>query len=46
MIDFRIPFIGGALLGAVSLAAAQFIRIPAEVDETPTVALLTAVEME
>jgi hypothetical protein len=46
MIDFRIPFIGGALLGAVSLAAAQFIRIPAEVDETPTVTLLTAVEME
>ncbi len=47
MIDYRIPFIGGALLGGVSLAAAQFIRIPlTAVDETPTDALLTAVEME
>ena len=46
MIDYRIPFIGGALLGGVSLAAAQFIRIPVAVDETPTDALLTAVEME
>jgi predicted MFS family arabinose efflux permease len=28
MIDYRIPFVGGAILGAVSLVAAQFIRIP------------------
>ena len=29
MIDYRIPFIGGAALGAVSLVLAQFIRVPA-----------------
>lgn len=46
MIDFRIPFIAGALLGAVSLVAAQFINIPAEVEEVPTEMLMTAVEME
>jgi len=28
MIDYRIPFLVGALLGAVSLVLAQFIRIP------------------
>jgi len=29
MIDYRIPFIGGAALGMVSLILAQFIRLPA-----------------
>lgn len=29
MIDYRIPFIGGAALGVVSLVLAQFIRLPA-----------------
>ncbi|QEM70258.1 MFS transporter [Geobacter sp. FeAm09] len=29
MIDYRIPFLGGAALGVISLALAQFIRIPA-----------------
>ncbi len=33
MIDFRIPFYVGALLGCVSLVAAQFIRIPSPVSE-------------
>ncbi len=28
MIDYRIPFIGGAALGVVSLVLAQFIRLP------------------
>jgi predicted MFS family arabinose efflux permease len=46
MIDYRIPFVAGALMGAVSLAAAQFIRIPAEAEETPAEALITAVEAE
>lgn len=30
MIDYRIPFIGGAALGVVSLVLAQFIRLPAK----------------
>jgi len=46
MIDFRIPFIVGALLAAVSLAAAQFIRIPFDDEPVPAAALMTAVEME
>jgi MFS family permease len=46
MIDYRIPFFAGALLGAVSLVAAQFIRIPAIVEEVHPETLLTAVEME
>lgn len=28
MVDYRIPFVAGAVLGVVSLACAQFIRIP------------------
>ena len=31
MIDYRIPFIGGAMMALVSLLAVQMIRIPAEV---------------
>ncbi len=30
MIDYRIPFIMGAVLGAISLILAQFIRVPAQ----------------
>ncbi|HEY5975933.1 MAG TPA: MFS transporter, partial [Geobacteraceae bacterium] len=29
MVDYRLPFLGGAALGVVSLALAQFIRLPA-----------------
>jgi hypothetical protein len=46
MIDYRIPFVAGALLGAVSLIAAQFIRVPDEAEAVPATTLLTAVEME
>jgi predicted MFS family arabinose efflux permease len=46
MIDYRIPFYAGALLGVVSLIAAQFIRIPDEAEEVPAAVLITAVEME
>jgi predicted MFS family arabinose efflux permease len=35
MIDYRIPFLGGAVLGAVSLVLAQFIRLP---DRNPAAA--------
>ena len=34
MIDYRIPFIGGAALGVVSLILAQFIRLPARTGQT------------
>ncbi|MBT0651895.1 MFS transporter [Geomobilimonas luticola] len=34
MIDYRIPFIGGAALGMVSLILAQFIRLPAGTGQT------------
>lgn len=34
MIDYRIPFIGGAALGVVSLILAQFIRLPAGTGQT------------
>jgi predicted MFS family arabinose efflux permease len=34
MIDYRIPFIGGAALGVVSLVLAQFIRLPARTAPT------------
>ena len=46
MIDFRIPFIVGALLALVSLVAAQFIRIPDDDEPVSVAALMTAVEME
>jgi len=46
MIDYRIPFVTGALLGAVSLVAAQFIRIPVTVEVKPTPVLLNAVEAD
>lgn len=32
MLDYRIPFIAGAVLGAVNLVAVQFIRVPDEED--------------
>lgn len=32
MIDYRIPFVGGALMALVSLAAVQFIRTPVRAD--------------
>ncbi len=32
MIDYRIPFIGGAMMSVVSLIAVQMIRIPAKID--------------
>jgi predicted MFS family arabinose efflux permease len=32
MIDYRIPFFGGAIMSLVSLIAVQMIKIPAEVD--------------
>jgi hypothetical protein len=31
MIDYRIPFVGGAIMALVSLLAVQFIRVPARV---------------
>jgi predicted MFS family arabinose efflux permease len=34
MIDYKIPFIGGAALGVVSLVLAQFIRLPARTAPT------------
>jgi predicted MFS family arabinose efflux permease len=34
MIDYRIPFIGGAALGLVSLVLAQFIRLPKRPGQT------------
>ncbi len=48
MIDYRIPFFAGALLGAVSLIAAQFMRSPHDPDEPGGDALpvYTAVETE
>ncbi|MGD0843023.1 MAG: MFS transporter [Geobacteraceae bacterium] len=35
MIDYRIPFLMGAALGMVSLAAAQWMRIPKDAAEVP-----------
>jgi hypothetical protein len=32
MIDYRIPFVGGALMALVSLVAVQFIRTPVRAD--------------
>jgi hypothetical protein len=29
MVDYRIPFVGGAFLALLSLLAVQFIRVPA-----------------
>ncbi|HWI41558.1 MAG TPA: MFS transporter, partial [Verrucomicrobiae bacterium] len=39
MFDYRIPFLGGAALGVVSLVAAQFIRIPRPQPVLPAVPL-------
>lgn len=36
MIDYRIPFIGGAALGVVSFILAQFIRLPARAGQAVT----------
>lgn len=48
MINYRIPFLAGAALGVVSLAAAQFMRTHHEPDETPEQVLpaYTAAESE
>jgi predicted MFS family arabinose efflux permease len=48
MISYRIPFLAGAALGAVSLIAAQFMRTHHEPDETVAVVLptYTATEAE
>ncbi len=47
MIDYRIPFVVGSILGAISLIAAQFIRIPDVVPIDPLPAeLMTVEEME
>lgn len=35
MVDYRIPFIAGAVLGVISLVFAQFIRIPKTAPEVP-----------
>ena len=37
MIDYRIPFIGGTVLGVISLIAAQWMRVP---DNAPRAALI------
>jgi predicted MFS family arabinose efflux permease len=34
MLDYRLPFLGGAALGVVSLVLAQFIRLPTKVPRT------------
>jgi hypothetical protein len=34
MLDYRIPFLMGAVLGGISLILAQCIRLPAHHDET------------
>jgi hypothetical protein len=34
MIDYRIPFVAGSALGVVSLVAAQWMRVPANLDHT------------
>jgi Major Facilitator Superfamily len=36
MIDYRIPFIGGAVIGMGSLLLAQFIRLPGQPGRVPT----------
>jgi hypothetical protein len=36
MVDYRLPFLGGAALGVVSLALAQFIRLPARPGQAAT----------
>jgi hypothetical protein len=35
MIDYRIPFVAGAVLGGISFLAAQLIRIPGKSPEVP-----------
>ncbi|MBU5613948.1 MFS transporter [Geomonas azotofigens] len=37
MMDYRIPFIGGTVLGVISLIAAQWMRVP---EKAPTAALI------
>jgi MFS family permease len=46
MIDYRIPFLVGALLGVVSLAAAQLMRTPEKPADFPIPAVCTAAEAD
>ncbi|WP_224956361.1 MFS transporter [Geomonas subterranea] len=38
MMDYRIPFIGGTVLGVISLVAAQWMRVPEKAPEVPLIA--------
>ncbi|QXE91965.1 MFS transporter [Geomonas subterranea] len=38
MMDYRIPFIGGTVLGVISLIAAQWMRVPEKAPEVPLIA--------
>jgi predicted MFS family arabinose efflux permease len=46
MIDYRIPFIAGSALGVVSLVAAQWMKVPDNIDRTPLPGALPVLSAE